>query len=97
MLNHILVDAYGSKISLTAAGQVTLKSANKIFISAYDSLLVPKIAEAIRDGGMSLNPTVEGNSIVVTIPKPSKESRDLLVKTAAKSAEKVDLLIVIYI
>lgn len=88
MLNHIYVQAYGSKIALTAAGQVSLKTSNKISISAFDPLLVPKIVEAIRDGGMNLNPSIEGTSVLVTIPKPSKETRELITKNVSKFADK---------
>ena len=48
------------------------------------------IVKAIRDSsGMNLNPTTEGNLILVTVPKPSKESRESLIKEVAKIAEKV--------
>jgi hypothetical protein len=31
--------------------------------------LANKVAEAVRDAGMNLNPSVETNSVVVPIPK----------------------------
>jgi ribosome recycling factor len=40
---------------------------------------------------MGLSATVEGNTIVVNIPKPSAEVREDLVKVASKAAEKVRL------
>ena len=45
------------------------------------------IADAIRDAGLNLNPSVEGSVVRVPVPKPSKESRDATVKLAAKIAE----------
>ena len=88
MFNHLDVAAYGSKISIAEAGQITLKSPTKVSIVAFDPELAGSIATSIREGGMNLNPMVEGNTIMVNIPKPSKESRDLLIKTASKYSEK---------
>jgi hypothetical protein len=38
---------------------------------------------------MGFSPTVENSNITVFVPKPSKESRDVLIKAASRSAEKV--------
>lgn len=48
------------------------------------------VEEAIRDCDMNLNPLVEGQGQVnVPIPKPTKESREAVVKVASKATEKV--------
>jgi ribosome recycling factor len=38
---------------------------------------------------MGLNPSVEGGTVLATIPKPSAETRENFVKVAGKAAEKV--------
>lgn len=91
MLNHIIVDAYGSKTNLSNTGQITLQTASRLSIAVYDSEIVSKVSEAIRDCGMNLNPSTEGNNIIVNIPKASKESRDMLCKAAAKFSERSKL------
>jgi len=91
MFNYLMVDAYGSKIPLPEAGQSVMKGANKLQISVFDPDLVSPTAKSIRDCGMWLNPTTEANAVIVTIPKPSKEARESVVKLAAKTAEKVKL------
>ena len=45
------------------------------------------IADAIRDAGLNLNPSVDGNAVRVPVPKPSKETRDATLRLAAKVAE----------
>ena len=45
------------------------------------------IADAIRDAGLNLNPSVDGNVVRVPVPKPSKETRDATLRLAAKIAE----------
>lgn len=48
------------------------------------------VEDAIRECGMNLNPSSEGQGQVnVPIPKATKESREAVAKVAAKHAEKV--------
>lgn len=48
------------------------------------------VEEAVRECGMSLNPSIQGQGQVnVPIPKPTKDSREAVAKVAAKAAEKV--------
>ena len=48
------------------------------------------VEDAIRECGMGLNPSSEGQGQVnVPIPKPTKESREAVAKVAAKQTEKV--------
>lgn len=66
-----------------------MKGPSKMSIAVYDPTLVSEIAKAIRDCGMSLSPVTDGNNVIISIPKPSKETKDLLVKAASKIADKV--------
>jgi ribosome recycling factor len=86
MFSDIQVGSYGS---VSSAGQVTVKTASSINIAVYDPSMVKTVADAIKDCGMGFSPTVENSNITVFVPKPSKESRDVLIKAASRSAEKV--------
>ena len=86
MFNSIKVDSYGS---VANCGQVVLKSPTKVSISVFDPSTIKIVADSIRDCGLNLNPIIEGNYLIITIPKPSKESRDNLVKLLSKLSEKV--------
>jgi hypothetical protein len=93
--NDIPVEAYGT---VSAAGQVTLKGPTKVSIAVYDPTAVKAVADAIKASGLGVNPTVEGNNVIVNIPKPSKEARDLMVKAASKLSDKVPMcLFIIFI
>ena len=85
----VMIDSGGARLSVADAGQLTVKSPTKMSISVFDPSLVSAVAEAIRECGMSLTPVIEGSSIVMSIPKPSKESKEALVKTAKMIADKV--------
>ena len=89
LFKTVTVEAHGARVSVADAGQISVKSSTKISIAVFDPALVANVANAIRDCGMSLNPTIEGNTVAVSVPKPSKETRDALVKTAGRIAEKV--------
>jgi ribosome recycling factor len=88
IFKNVMVDCHGSRVSVSEAAQVSLKGPSKLTVSVYDPTLVSAVSNAIRDCGMNLNPTTEGNAILVTMPKPSKETRDAVLKTASKAAEK---------
>lgn len=88
MLNHIAVEAYGSKVPLSEAGQVTLKAATKLSVAVFDPILTPAVAKAITESGMNLNPVIDGNTLEIAVPKPSKEFRESLIKSIGKAAEK---------
>ena len=93
LLNHItVVGTNNKKIKLQDAGQITLRNQSTLAITLFDPSLISSAVTAIIKGvvDLNLNPVVEGNVILVSIPKASKESRDLLVKTATKAAEKVE-------
>ena len=49
--------------------------------------LTEVISDAIRDADLNLNPQVEGNTIRVPVPKPSKETREATAKLVSKIAE----------
>lgn len=88
MFDHVLVDAHGTRMRVSEAGQVIVKGPTKVSISVFDPTVVTFVAKAITDCGQNLNPVVEGNNVEIVIPKPSKEVRDGLIKTASKSCEK---------
>eukprot|EP00939_MAST-03C_sp_MAST-3C-sp1_P001207 g1207.t1 len=88
MFNHIGVDAYGSKQPLPSIGQVVLKSERQVTVNVYDATLKKSVVDALVNAGLDLNPMIEGNAVVVPIPRETKESREKLAKLARQQAEK---------
>jgi len=91
MFSNMTIEAYGSRISIPEAGQVSLISGSKVSIAVFDPVLTNTVANTIRDSGLNLNPTIEGNTVIISIPKPSKEARETIIKSATKFAEKVSI------
>lgn len=88
MFNGIVVQGPNFKSPLQAIAQVAVNAPNKVTINPYDPSLSSLISNAIRESGMNLTPEGEGSSITITIPKPSAQARNELVKLASKAAEK---------
>ena len=88
MFNHVKVEAYGSKMPLTEVGQSVLKTPTKLNITVFDPTVAQNVATAIRDLGLSLNPTVEGNLIAFDVRRPSAESRNIMIKNVKQIGEK---------
>lgn len=86
VFRDIQVGSYGS---VSSAGQVTVKNASTVTIAVYEPSMIKTVADAIRDSGLGFSPTIENSVVSVFIPKPSKESRDALVKSASQLGEKV--------
>jgi len=85
MFNNINIDNYGT---IANVAQVTLKAPLKISITVFDPDVVKKVADAIRESGLNLNPQIEGNTLTLNIPKPSKETRESYIKIIHKNGEK---------
>jgi hypothetical protein len=98
MLNHITVEADNSRIKITDAGQISMKNQNQIVISVFDPNNVQYVVAALKaDTALNSNPATEGNNVVVSVPKPSKENRETLVKSVIRLSEKVNLYIYIFV
>lgn len=79
------------------AGQVVLKTSTKLVVSCFDAAATSVVVEALRNSGLNLNPAVEGNNVLATIPRPSKEAREMMVNNASKTAEKVSIDILLFV
>eukprot|EP01031_Cornospumella_fuschlensis_P022277 gene22277-27240_t len=73
------------------AGQVVMKTSSKLVVSVFDPTLTNAVADALKSAGFNLNPTIEGNNVLATIPRPSKEAREQMIANASKMAEKAKL------
>lgn len=89
MLDGIKVESYGSMSPLASVAQASMKGPQLIVLTLYDPEMTKAVEEAVRECGMGLNPSSEGQGQVnVPIPKPTKESREAVAKVAAKQTEK---------
>jgi len=88
LLDHVTVDAYGSKMPMNQVGSVNIPEPRMLTVQVWDNSLVKEAEKAIRGSDLGLNPQTEGNLIRVPLPELSEERRVELTKVAAKFGEQ---------
>jgi ribosome recycling factor len=87
ILDHVLVDYYGSPAPLGQAAKVTLLDARTIGVTPFDKKMVQTVEKAIRDADLGLNPASMGDTIRVPMPPLTEERRKELIKVVRHEAE----------
>ncbi len=88
LLEHINVDAYGSKMPMNQVASISVPEPRLLTVQVWDNSLVKEAEKAIRESDLGLNPQTEGNLIRVPLPELSEERRVELTKVAAKFGEQ---------
>lgn len=88
LLDLIRVEAYGSTVPLNQVALVAAPEPRLLTVQPFDKSLTQAVEKAIRDGGLGLNPSTQGNLIRVPLPALSEERRKDLVKVVHKLAEE---------
>jgi len=87
ILDHVMVDYYGSDVPVNQVANVSLIDARTIGVQAWEKNMVAKIEKAIRDSDLGLNPASMGDIIRVPMPMLTEERRRDLIKVVKAEAE----------
>jgi len=87
LLDHIMVDYYGTSTPIPQVGNVTLLDARTIAVSPWDKKMAPAIEKAIRDCDLGLNPAAMGETVRVPMPALTEERRKDLIKVVRHEGE----------
>ena len=87
ILDHVMVDYYGTPTPVPQVGNVTLVDARTIAVSPYEKKMGAAIEKAIRDSDLGLNPSAMGDTIRVPMPALTEERRRDLIKVVHKEGE----------
>jgi ribosome recycling factor len=87
ILDHVLVDYYGSAVPVAQVANVTLLDARTIVVSPWDKKMGAPIEKAIRESDLGLNPAVQGDAIRVPMPALTEERRRDLTKVVRGEGE----------
>jgi ribosome recycling factor len=63
ILDHVMVEYYGSMVAITQVANVTLIDARTIGVQPWEKPMVAKVEKAIRDSDLGLNPSSQGELI----------------------------------
>jgi ribosome recycling factor len=87
LLEPVRVEAYGSEVPLTQVGTIAVPEARMLTVQVWDRSLVNAVVTAIRDCGLGLNPSGDGQLVRVPLPQLTGERRIELSKAAHRYAE----------
>ncbi|GMU71149.1 MAG: ribosome recycling factor [Burkholderiales bacterium] len=87
LLDHVMVDYYGTMTAVPKVANVQLADARTITVQPWEKKLVPAIERAIRDSDLGLNPATSGDLIRVPMPALTEERRRDLIKVVRHEAE----------
>ena len=90
ILDHVMVEYYGSPTALPMVANLTLVDARTIGVQPFEKKMASTIEKAIRDADLGLNPSSQGDMIRVPTPPLTEERRKEMVKdkTASEDDER---------
>ena len=88
LLEPVAVEAYGNKMPLNQVGTISVPDSRMLTVQVWDRGLVKSVEKAIRDAGLGLNPSADGQLVRVPIPQLNEERRSELSKVANRYAEQ---------
>lgn len=87
LLDPVMVEAYGSRMSLSQVASLSTPDAKTIAVQVWDKSMVKAVEKAIVDSNLGVNPISDGQLVRVAIPPLNEERRKELVKLAHKYGE----------
>lgn len=87
LLEHIMVNYYGTESSLTKVANVNVEDARTLTITPWDKGMVQAIEKAIMTSDLGLNPVTSGTVIRVPMPALTEQRRKDLVKVVRAEGE----------
>jgi len=87
LLDHIVVDYYGTPTPINQVANLTLLDARTIGVSPWEKRMAGAIEKAIRDSDLGLNPATVGELVRVPMPALTEERRKDLIKVVRHEAE----------
>ncbi|WP_374259638.1 ribosome recycling factor [Zoogloea sp.] len=87
LLDHVMVDYYGSPVPVNQVANVTLIDARTIGVQPWEKPMIAKVEKAIRDSDLGLNPASQGDVIRVPMPPLTEERRRDLIKVIKHEGE----------
>jgi ribosome recycling factor len=87
LLDHVVVDYYGTPTPVPQLANVTLIDARTIGVTPWDKKMAGAIEKAIRDSELGLNPATMGETVRVPMPALTEERRKDLIKVVRHEGE----------
>jgi ribosome recycling factor len=93
ILDHVMVDYYGSPAPLNQVAKVTLLDSRTIGVTPFEKKMTQAVEKAIRDSDLGLNPASQGETVRVPMPILTEERRKELIKVVRHEAENARIAV----
>ncbi len=87
LVEHILVDYYGTQTPINQLATISTPEARTVLIQPWDTSAISAIEKAIMKSELGINPTNDGKVIRLSLPVLTEERRKDMVKQVGKLAE----------
>ena len=87
LLDHVMVEYYGSMVPVNQVANITLIDARTIGVQTWEKPMLGKVERAIRDSDLGLNPANMGELLRVPMPALTEDRRRDLTKVVRHEGE----------
>src|SRR3981081_618786 len=87
LLDHVMVDYYGTPTPINQIAKVILIDARTIGVTPFEKKMIQAVDKAIREADLGLNPATSGDTVRVPMPPLTEERRRELIKVVKHEAE----------
>ncbi len=93
LIERVMVPYYGTPTPLNQIAQIGAPEARLLVVQVYDRGQMGAVEKAIRDAGIGLNPSNDGQVIRVPVPPLTEERRREFVRMVKQRAEEARIAV----
>lgn len=93
ILEHVMVDYYGSPTPISQVANLGVADARTITVQPWDRKMIPVIEKAILTADLGLNPAAFGDMVRVPVPPLTEERRREICKVVRGDGEDAKVAI----
>ena len=87
MVANIKAEYYGAMTPIKELANITVPEARELFIKPFDKSCLKDIERAINEANLGINPTNNGEMIIMTVPQLTEDTRRKYAKDASVMGE----------
>lgn len=88
LVNGIMVEYYGNLTPIQSIANITAPEPKQLLIKPFDKSCLSEIEKAINEANIGINPTNNGEMVILTIPELTEDRRKEYVKLAKNIGEE---------
>ena len=88
LVNGIMVEYYGTLTPIQSLANITAPEPRQLLIKPFDKSCVKDIEKAIQEANIGINPTNNGEMVILTVPELTEDRRREYVKLAKNIGEE---------